>query len=525
MKTIGNYSVLAGLVMSIASAGAALPAQPQPAADSQFSAFATNRATAVISVNHSTNGVLLNFRGAPLSLVLDYLSEEAGFIINNVTEVQGTVEMWSKGPVTRDEAVELLNSVLKPRGCTVLRNRRILTIATLAGVKTADVEVIAGNDPEAVQKSDAVVTQIIPVRYADASRLVNNLQLLLPATASLSVNESANALILVDTKTAIRRMLKIISALDNSAARSSSVKIYPLRYANAAELAPVVQQLFATADASQSSRVASSVAQSFGPPGGGGFGPPGLDGPPGSQSASASTGGSATTPKVVATADERGNSLIVAASPGLIPAITALVQQLDQQVNDITVVRLFRLRNADPGELVDQLAQLFPEDSGTGSEQSQAAFNFDGPPSPPGSGMSGDAASALSSTAGERKMKQGRVLAVADPRSSSLLVSASSTSMPKIAALIEQLDADSGRKETVSYFDLRNTDPQDVKQILQDLFNRNTTAQNNDSSNPMLGQNNPLIKRQTQQQSSTTTGSQKQGSSGSSGGSGSSTGL
>jgi hypothetical protein len=201
------------------------------------------------------------------------------------------------------------------------------------------------------------------------------------------------------------------------------------------------------------------------------------------------------------------------------------VQQLDQQVNDVTAVRLFRLRNADPGELADQLAQLFPEDSGTGSDQSQVGLSLDGPPSPPVGAVSNADASALSSNTGERKLKQGRVLAVADPRSSSLLVSAGSALMPKIAALIEQLDADSGRKEIVSYWDLRNADPQDVKQILQDLFNRNTTAQNNNNSNPLLGQNNPLITRQTQQQYSTTTGTQKQGSSGSSGGSSSSTGL
>lgn len=91
--------------------------------------------------------------------------------------------------------------------------------------------------------------------------------------------------------------------------------------------------------------------------------------------------------------------------------------------------------------------------------------------------------------------------------------------MPQIEALIKQLDADAGRKEIVSYWNLRNADPLDVKQVLQDLFNRNSTAQNNNSSNPLLGQNNPLIARQTQQQSSTTTASARQGSAGASGGS------
>jgi hypothetical protein len=217
----------------------------------------------------------------------------------------------------------------------------------------------------------------------------------------------------------------------------------------------------------------------------------------------------------VATVDERANSLIVSAAVDLIPAVAALVQQLDQPVNDVTVMHLFRLRNADPAELVDQLAQLFPDGTETSSSQEQSAFDMGGPP---GSGGSDADSSNSRSDTGERKMRQGRVLAVADLRSSSILVSAGSARMPQIAALIKQLDADAGRKEIVSYWSLRNADPQDVKLILQDLFNRNSTAQNNNSDNPLLGQNNPLTARQTQQQSSTTTGSSKQGSSGASGG-------
>jgi type II secretory pathway component GspD/PulD (secretin) len=505
--------------MSIPLAGAAAEDRLQPAAQFELSVVVSNLATAAITVDHRTNGVLLNFRGAPLSQVLDYLSEEAGFIIIKETEVQGTVEMWSRGPVTRDEAVELLNSVLRSRGSTVIRNGRVLTIASLDRAKTADLDIITGNDPDTVEKSDAVVTQIIPIRYADASKIVNNLQPLLPASASLSVNASANALILVEHKTAIHRMLRIISALDTASARFSSIKVFPLRYADAKELATTVQQMFATPGASQSSSEGSSSAQFFGSPGGGGFGPPGSDGPPGSQASSGSTSGTITAPKVVATADERANSLIVAASADLIPSVADLVQRLDQPVNDVNVVHLFRLFNADPAELVDQLAQLFPDDTGTSSSQSQSGFDMGGPPAPLGFGGSDADTGRLQSDTGERKKKQGRVLAVADPRSSSILVSAGSARMPQIEALIKHLDADAGRKETVNYWNLRNADPLDVKQVLQDLFNRNSTVQNNNSSNPLLGQNNPLIARQTQQQSSTTTGSTRQGSAGASGGS------
>ena len=154
-------------------------------------------------------------------------------------EVRDPIDVCSNGPVTKDQAVELLNSTLKQHGYAVTRLGRILTVVNLDRAKTADLEIVTGNDPDAVQKSDEMVTQIIPVRYANVSQLVNNLGPLLPASASLSVNESANALVLVSSRTDVQRMLKIISALDSAIARVSSIKVFPLHYAEAAELATV----------------------------------------------------------------------------------------------------------------------------------------------------------------------------------------------------------------------------------------------------------------------------------------------
>jgi hypothetical protein len=73
--------------------------------------------------------------------------------------------------------------------------------------------------------------------------------------------------------------------------------------------------------------------------------------------------------------------------------------------------------------------------------------------------------------------------------------------MPQIAEMITQLDASPAKKEQVAVFDLQNADPQDVYQIMQDLFNRNNSMRaNNNSRSSMLGQNNPLTQRATQQQ-------------------------
>lgn len=464
------------------------PATPVPPADLPEPTPAVTEPAA--AVNAGTNGIQMNFRNAPLGLVLDYLSDAAGFVINKEADVKGTVDVWSKDPVSKDESVKLLNSVLRKNGYGVTRDGRILTIVSLESAKTSDLDILQGDRWEDVEKGDEVVTQIIPVRYANATQLMNNLQVLLPTTANLSVNESANTLILVATKTDIRRMLRIVHALDTSIASVSSLKVFPLRYADAKELATVIQQLF-TQQTGQGAGGNNPRAQFFNMMRGGFGGPGGGQG-------TANNGANAAGTKVTAAADEYSNSLIVSASTELMATIADMIQQIDQPATDVTELRVFHLLNADPTELADQLAQLFPDDTRSGNNQNQGGgrFRFFG-------GRNNN-----QSTTSDRMKKKSQVLAVPDPRTSSLLIAAGADLMPQIAEMVEKLDASPAKKEVVKVFDLQNADPQDVNQVLQDLFQRsgNIRANNNASTRTsLLGQGNPLTQRATQQQTTTGT--------------------
>jgi type II secretory pathway component GspD/PulD (secretin) len=115
----------------------------------------------------------------------------------------------------------------------------------------------------------------------------------------------------------------------------------------------------------------------------------------------------------------------------------------------------------------------------------------------------------------------GKVLAVPDPRTACLIVTASRTLMPQISEMITELDSNKGKKEVVSYYELQNADPQDVYQNLQDLFNRSTVRmQNNNNRNSLLGQNNPLTLRETTGNQQSTIGNTlgRSGASGAGGG-------
>jgi general secretion pathway protein D len=539
MKTINHFLLMACLSAGIPILAAEPPPGPTPALGTVTNAVmssaapapvpdlasnvvagtnavtGTNAAAAAaptVVVENGTNGLRLNFRGAPLSLVLDYLSDAAGFIINKETDVRGTVEVWSKEPLTKDEAVEVLNSVLKKNGYAVIRNGRILTIVAQDTAKTRDLPVVSGSDPDEVERGDEVVTQIIPVKYASVSQLVPNLELLLPTTATLSANESANSLLLVATKTDIKRMLKIIAALDTSIASVSSIRVIPLKYADAKDTATLISTLFASQGGGQSGNNGGrgglfSMLAGGGGPFGGGFGGFGGRGGNGSGSRGGSSGGAvagAGAAKVVAVGDDRSNSLVVSAPADLVATIETMVKEIDQEVTDVTELRVFPLVNADASEIADQLATLFPDPttSGTGSQNSMTPFSFFR------GGFGGGRGSSTASIANnsDRAKKLGRVLAVPDPRTSKIIVMASKTLMPQIEDMIKELDADKGRKEVVGFFDLRNADPQDVYNNLQDLFQRNNVRQQqNNNQNALLGANNPLsqrVKNNTQTSSS-----------------------
>ena len=477
----------------------AVAAAPAALSSAATNTAATTNEAPAITAEYGAGGLRLNFRGAPLSLVLDYLSDAAGFVINKLTDVRGTVEVWSKEPVTKDEAVALLSSVLKKNGYALTRNGRILTILEQGTVKTANLDITIPYSPDEIETSDEVVTAIIHVRYANAQQLMSNLEVLLPTTATLTANESANTLLLVATKTDVKRMLRIINALDTSIASVSNIKVMPLKYADAKETATMITQLFTSQSGNQPGSGGVGGRGALFSMFAGGFGRTSRDS--GGGGGSGSPSGAAAT-RVVAVGDDRSNSVVVSAPADLLMTISEMVEKIDQPITDETELRVFRLVYADPTETADQLAQLFPDPTAPNSGQNNPPMPFFSR----FSRRSGDSPSAAGTS--ERAKKLSKVIAVPDPRTSSLLVTASKSLMPQIAEMIAELDSNPGHRDVVKVFELRNADPQDVNNVLQELFqNRSGYPQASSSSRSgMLGNNNPLTQRSTQQiQQNTTT--------------------
>ncbi len=248
MKTTTSYIKLVACCLVIFFCSAGLYVRAQEAETTATVVSLPSRDSMLTS-----DSLTFNFRGASLDTVLDYMSRAAGFIIVRKTEVSGRVDVVSHQPVTKDEAVELLGNILSDNGYAVIRNGRVLTIVKRDEAKTLDIPVKKGSNPDEIAKTDEMVTQIIPVKYTDAVQLVENLKALLPSYATISANQSSNAIILTDTQTNVRRMARIITAVDTAISEVSTVKVFPLKYADAKEVADLINKLFENRDTGGSS--------------------------------------------------------------------------------------------------------------------------------------------------------------------------------------------------------------------------------------------------------------------------------
>ena len=151
-----------------------VPAAPAPASDSDA-------------------GLRFNFHGAPLEAVLNYMSDAAGFVVVLQTPVTGTVDMWTTRPVSRDQAVQLLEIALNKNGYAVSVQGQTLVISSKDDAKKENIPIHTGNDPAAIPQNAEMVMQIIPLRHIDAVQAAKDLASLIPTSATMTANQDSNS--------------------------------------------------------------------------------------------------------------------------------------------------------------------------------------------------------------------------------------------------------------------------------------------------------------------------------------------
>lgn len=344
--TIVTPRLWLGLALLSAGAFAQQPPVSPPAAPASPPPAGTASVT-------KTDGLRFNFRGAPLETVLNYMSEAAGYVIVLESPLRGTIDMWSAQPVTREEAVQLLNIALNKNGYSASVQGRNLIVSSKDDAKKRNLPIRTGNDPQAIPETAEMVMQIIPLRQIDAVQAAQDLAPLMPPSATLTANADSNSLVVTDTQINVKYIVTLVAALDTSSDSMSTLRVFRLQNADPIEMANLLTNVFQVPTSGVSaSRPATPSSKS------------------GKSSRKQSTSGRGSTSSgarlgtpVVAIADPRTYSVIVTAEKDDMPAVAEIVSQLDASAARKQKVFVYTLENADVRQVENVLRNLFQSSS------------------------------------------------------------------------------------------------------------------------------------------------------------------
>jgi general secretion pathway protein D len=185
--------------------------------------------------------VTIDFDNVDISLFVKFISELTGknFVIDKA--VKGKVTIISPTKITVQEAYRVFESVLEVHGYTTVPAGKIIKIVPAVAARGKDIETRLRE--EALTPEDKVVTQLVPLRYADPNELKKLFAPLISKSSVIVSYPPTGMLIVTDVQSNIRRLLSIIEAIDVPGI-GEEISVVPLEYATASVMAKSLNEVF-----------------------------------------------------------------------------------------------------------------------------------------------------------------------------------------------------------------------------------------------------------------------------------------
>ena len=348
----------------------------------------------------------LNFVGADIESVIKAVGHYTNMTFIIDPRVKGTLTLQSEKPISKAQAFSLLTSALRLQGYAVVTGDGYAKVVPEAEAKLQASPTQVGIGARSV-RGDQVATQIYHLNYESAANLTAVLRPLISPNNSIMANPGNNSLVITDYADNLRRLTKIIAALDAPVA--ADVDIVPVKNGIASDMATLVNKLLEPSAGGDSGRV--TVA-----------------------------------------ADPRTNSLVIRApSRARANLAKSLIAKLDAPTAQAGNVHVVYLKNADATKLAATLRAVVSSDTSlpqsqqgtsggsvqsggaqSGSQQSQGGSMGAGP-----STMNQQTATGASGGGGG---SSGAGFIQADASTNTLIITAPEAIYRNLRAVIDQLD-------------------------------------------------------------------------------------
>lgn len=359
----------------------------------------------------------LNFVGADIESVIKAVGHYTNITFVIDPRVKGTLTVVSEKPVTKSQAFSLLTSALRLQGYAVVSGDGYAKVVPEADAKLQSGPTQVGSAPTAI-KGDQIISQIFHLNYESAANVVTVLRPLISPNNTINANPGNNSVVVTDYADNLKRLAKIVAALDMPAV--ADVDVIPVRYAIASDLATMVNKLM--------------------------------------DSGAGAGGGDAS--KVSVLADPRTNSLVLRApSAARSNLAKSLISKLDQPTQELGNVHVVYLKNAEAAKLAQTLRSVMSGDSssastigtGAGATGQQGQGGLGGQSSntggqgglsgSSGAGAGGGPSNPLLTGSGQQQGGGGSAGFIqADATTNTLIITAPESVYRNLRAVIDQLD-------------------------------------------------------------------------------------
>lgn len=344
--------------------------------------------------------VTLNFSNAEIDAVVRAIAGFTGKVFIVDPRVKGTLTLNIEQPMSPDEALAALSAALRLQGIVLVESGGVVRVVPEADAKLQGGAVQSGAPPGAA-RGDELVTQVFRLNYASAASIVQVLRPLIAPNNPITAYPASNTIVVTDFSENIRRISRIIAAIDTPA--GSEIDIVQLKHAIASDLAVLLGKILEAAaqgvDASQ---------------------------------------------RVTVLAEPSSNSLLIrSASPARATLVRTLIAKLDQPSATPGNIHVVYLKNAEATRLARTLLGVGGSDPAAGGlSPAPSAFQPAARPpgSPPPTQPPGGAPTPPTATAAPVSGQVGGAQIQADPTTNTLIITAPDAVYRQLRVVIDKLD-------------------------------------------------------------------------------------
>ena len=181
----------------------------------------------------------LNFVNTEIEAVARAIADFTGRTIIIDPRVKGTLTLNVDQPMSSAEALATLSSALRMQNIALVDSGGVIRVVPEADAKLQGGPVQSGSP--AAGRGDEIVTQVFRLNYESAVTIAQILRPLVATNNPINAYAGNNTIIVTDYAENVRRIARIIAAIDTPA--GNEIDVVPLQYTIASDVALILSRL------------------------------------------------------------------------------------------------------------------------------------------------------------------------------------------------------------------------------------------------------------------------------------------